>query len=100
MKDTKLISKRVFLSSTKGAITARRLRNDECTLKTDGGAIRIGSYVETGDLLLETRGGDVVISKRLGIGKRGLLSKAGSVSIGSVFSNMAALPEKQEPLNF
>ena len=74
MKDTKLISKRLSLvTEGEGSrVKTRRLRNDECTIRTKKGEISIGSYIETGVLRLETSGGDVTIGKKLGIGIKGL----------------------------
>ena len=100
MKDTKLISKKVTLK-TRGedsTITTRRLRNDECTMVTKKGDIKIGSYIETGVLDMRTEGGNVTVSKRLGIGKRGLIQGANDITIGSVFSNMAHLPDHKTDL--
>lgn len=98
MKDTKLISKRVSLI-TEGDlsnISTRRLRNDECTIKTQKGQISIGSYIETGILDLSTCGGDVTIGKKLGIGIKGLakadLLKDSTFKVSSIFSKMASLP--------
>lgn len=97
MKDTKLLSKRVHFA-TKGQnalFSARRLRNDECTINTVDGDVSIGSYIETGLLNLQTHKGNIQIGKKLGIGKTGLIeTKGGSVTVGSVFSNMATLPEQ------
>jgi hypothetical protein len=95
MKDTKLISKRVSLETT-GEVTGietRRLRNDECKLRTETGDIKIGSYIETGELDLKTKDGSVLINKRLGIGKTGVIEGAKNFKVGSVFSMMANLPE-------
>ena len=75
MKDTKLISKKVYLHTTgdHAHISARRLRNDECKIKTKDGDIRIGSYIETGVLHLDTQCGNIQIGKKLGINKYGSL---------------------------
>ena len=56
MKDTKLISTKCSLITYgRGAgVSARRLRNDECTINTVGGNIHIGSYIETGKLDIKT----------------------------------------------
>lgn len=69
MKDTKLISKRLYLHTTgsTSSISARRLRNEECKIKSIDGDIKIGSYIETGVLRLETNSGNVQIHKKLGI---------------------------------
>ncbi|CDW72428.1 UNKNOWN [Stylonychia lemnae] len=96
MKDTKLIAKKVHLETTGSntQIQTRRLRNDECKLKTNDGNILVGSYIETGVLNLETNSGNVLINKKLGINQRGTLkTQNGLIQIGSVFSNMAHLPE-------
>lgn len=66
MKDTKLISKKVRLVTGKGGFVARRLRNDECTIRAD--RVEIGSYIETGNLDLNCKDGEVIIKKKLGIG--------------------------------
>lgn len=78
MKDTKLISKIVRLETLAESegISARRLRNDECYVKAIDGDVVIGSYIETGDLNLETRNGNILINKKLGINKKGLLKSA------------------------
>lgn len=75
MKDTKLVGKRINLQTTgqHSQITSRRLRNERCSLKTIDGDIKIGSYIETGDLMLETHSGNILINKKLGINKSGLL---------------------------
>jgi hypothetical protein len=96
MKDTKLISSAVSLITrgTHSTIQTKRLRNDLCTLKTIDGDVKIDSYIETGLLHLETQGGNIQITKKLGIGKFGKIeTQRGRVQIGSVFSNMAKLPE-------
>jgi hypothetical protein len=54
MKDTKLISKNLSLITKEGDINARKLRNDICRLETSkSGSIRIGSYLESGDLRIK-----------------------------------------------
>lgn len=76
------------------SISARRLRNDECTIESIDGDVRVGSYLETGILMMRTRTGQINIGKRLGIGKHGLISsRAGNFKVGSVFANMANLPK-------
>ena len=52
LKDTKLISSTCKLETIgqTSSIWARRLRNDECQIKTIDGNIVIGSYIETSNL--------------------------------------------------
>ena len=53
----------------------------------------IGSYIETGVLDLQTKEGNVIVGKRLGINKQGTLKTgSGNISLGSVFSMMGDLP--------
>jgi hypothetical protein len=61
MKDTKLISKNVsFITEGRdSSVSARRLRNDMCTIKTNHGSVSIGSYIETGELDLQTESGNI-----------------------------------------
>ncbi|TNV79073.1 hypothetical protein FGO68_gene16007 [Halteria grandinella] len=97
MKDTKLLSKRVHLTTMgqNARVSARRLRNDECTISTVDGIVTIGSYIETGVLKVRTEKGNVQIGKKLGIGKNGVIeTKQGSIVVGSIFSKMAQLPEQ------
>lgn len=76
MKDTKLISKSLSLITTSGNITARKLRNDQCVIRSaSGGHVCIGSYLESGELLIQ--GGNVTVGKRLGIVKSGLIEIGG-----------------------
>ena len=95
-KDTKLIGKICHLETTGqlSSIKTRRLRNDECTIKTVDGEVRIGSYIETGVLELETQDGNIIVGKKLGIVKKGKVSsRGGEIKLSSVFSQMAHLPE-------
>ncbi|TNV78736.1 hypothetical protein FGO68_gene2311 [Halteria grandinella] len=97
MKDTKLLSKRVHLTTMgqNARVSARRLRNDECTISTVDGDVSIGSYIETGVLKVKTEKGNVQIGKKLGIGKNGVIeTQQGCVQVGSIFSKMAQLPEQ------
>ncbi len=70
MKDTKLISKAVRLISEQGNVNVRKLRNDDCIIKSQDGSIKVGSYLESGELKITTYG-DVEVGKRLGIVKSG-----------------------------
>lgn len=51
-------------------VSARRVRTDDCYIKTVNGPIDIGSYVESQTLLMETMG-DIHVAKRLGIAVKG-----------------------------
>eukprot|EP00347_Sterkiella_histriomuscorum_P019042 403343188 len=96
MRDTKLLSRRIYLQTTgtNSSITTRRLRNEECKIKAIDGDVKIGSYIETGILRLETQNGNVLINKKLGINQNGLLkTHNGLIQIGSIFANMANLPD-------
>ena len=65
-----------------------------CTIESIDGDVRVGSYIETGVLMMRTEKGHISIGKRLGIGKHGLISSvAGNFKVGSVFANMANLPK-------
>ncbi len=92
MKDTKLISKSVSLISTRGGVSVRKLRNDKCLIAADEGDVKIGSYLESGELHLVTSG-HLSIGKRLGVVKSGYIQAGKSFTAGSVFSRMADLPE-------
>jgi hypothetical protein len=54
MKDTKLISKAVSFITEQGNVNVRKLRNDDCTIKSQNGSIKIGSYLESGELKITT----------------------------------------------
>jgi hypothetical protein len=54
MKDTKLISKAVRLITEQGNINVRKLRNDDCIIKSQDGSIKVGSYLESGELKITT----------------------------------------------
>ena len=53
----------------------------------------MGSYLESGDLKIVSQG-DVEVTKRLGIVKRGSISSSGTIKFGSIFSQMANLPKQ------
>ncbi len=52
MKDTKLISTncKLVTSGVESTVRVRRLRNDDCEIKTVNGNVSVGSYIETGKL--------------------------------------------------
>jgi len=77
MKDTKLISKSLSLRSESGSIRARRLRNDKCVIEALRGDIDIGSYIESGDLMMRTGTGEIKVTKRLGVVQRGTVVSEG-----------------------
>lgn len=66
-KDSKLISKRVKMESLNGKIFSKRLRNDNCEIKTFSGDILIGSYLESGILDVQSDQGSILVNKRLGL---------------------------------
>lgn len=56
MKDTKLISNncRLHTIGDQTNISAKRIRTDDCDIKTVKGYINIASYIETGKGCIET----------------------------------------------
>ena len=92
MKDTKLISKGISLVTDEGSVNVRKARNDECFISAPKG-VKVGSYLESGDLKIVSQG-DVEVTKRLGIVKKGSISSSGTIKCGSIFSQMANLPKQ------
>lgn len=91
--DSKLVATIVRLVSTSGTVTARRIKADDCFIQSQG--IEILSSLESANL--DCKAGELgfLVKKRLGVGNFGTIQSQGKIKIGSCFSNMAHLPEKQ-----
>lgn len=81
----------VNLTSEKGTITARRIKADDCSLNANG--VEILSSLEAARLKVEAGELGLIVKKRLGVGEFAKIESKGPIKIGSVFSNMASLPE-------
>ena len=83
------------------SIAARWVRTDSYFIKSVGGAVEFGSYLEAQNLLLETCG-NILVAKRLGIAQKGEIFQTNTkipgqrlkFKVGSLFSNMASLPRQ------
>lgn len=74
LKDTKLSSKVLQLYSKYGDVRLRRARNERCMLVAEEGSIEVSSYVETGNLEMTTDSGDISVTKRLVITRKGYIA--------------------------
>lgn len=90
--DSKFLGSTVNLVSHEGTVRARRLRCDDCYIKSKG-PVSIGSYVEAQTVQISTPE-FVQIGKRMGVAETGTIWAKG-FKAGSIFSNMAKLPEKR-----
>ena len=77
-------------------IDVRKVRSDTLEMKTIEGSISVGSYIETQYLDMESQGGAISITKRLGLNKKGTIKQHSTKPffVSSIFSNMAELPKK------
>ena len=75
-------------------MTTRRLRSDECYLQGEG--VQVSSSLESRLLDINAGSNGFLVNKRLGVGEKATCNSLGKVKIGSVFSNMARLPDRVE----
>ena len=67
---------RFVTSGEDGQVRARRVRADDCEISTVKGQISIGSYIDAYKLNINTQGGNVNITKRLGINGKGIITQS------------------------
>ena len=87
---------RLIGTGPQSTIDIRKVRSDTLEMKTNDGAISVGSYIEAQYLDLESQGGAISIGKRIGLNKKGTIKQHSTKPfyVSSVFSNMAELPQK------